>query len=238
MRPVQLLLFVEEADSGRLLDALADGGCRVQLLSRAAELELALRVERPDAVLFDPGVAGSDFLTRMRRQHPSQTLVAWLPRPSSAGVAELLEAGADEALHGGMAAAELLARIRSAVRRGGRPVSSTLELGPLTIDPAHGLVTWQGRELSLTRREREVLHALAESAGHTVRREDLYRLVWGYTMARGDRSVDVNVRRLRNKLAEAADSLEIKTQPGIGYRLELRLSQEAPQPASDLVTGL
>lgn len=235
---MQLLLFAEEVESVRLLDALADGGCSVQAVSRAPDVEFALRLERPDAVLFDPGLAGPDFLARTRRQHPSQTLVAWLPRPSSAAAAELIEAGADEAVHGGMAAAELLARVRSAVRRGGRQVSPTLELGPLTIDSARGLVAWHGRELSLTRREREVLHVLGESAGHTVRREDLYRLVWGYTMARGDRSVDVNVKRLRDKLSAAAPSLEIKTQPGVGYRLEIRVADEAAEPAGDLVTGL
>ena len=67
-------------------------------------------------------------------------------------------------------------------------------------------------------------------------REILYKRVWGYAMARGDRSVDVNVKRLRGKLAKVAGTaLEIKTQPGIGYRLELAAERE---PARDAITAL
>ncbi len=74
----------------------------------------------------------------------------------------------------------------------------------------------------LTQREREVLHVLAEARGRTVRREAIYRHVWGYTMARGDRSVDVNVRRLRAKLLHLeANEIAIRTHPGVGYRLEV-----------------
>ena len=73
-----------------------------------------------------------------------------------------------------------------------------------------------------------MLQILAETAGRPVRREEIYRRVWGYAMARGDRTVDVNVRRLRAKLAQAtAEELQIVTQPGIGYRLDLSLRDEA-----------
>jgi DNA-binding response OmpR family regulator len=74
--------------------------------------------------------------------------------------------------------------------------------------------------LQLTPRERDVLHALAAAQGATVRREVLYRLVWGYAMARGDRTVDVNVKRLRDKLAAAVGApLTIETEQAVGYRL-------------------
>ena len=78
---------------------------------------------------------------------------------------------------------------------------------------------------------------LAESAGRTVPRERLYRQVWGYTMARGDRSVDVNVKRLRDKLAAVPGmAVEIRTQAGVGYRLEEvgsgERGSEAPPAAS------
>jgi DNA-binding response OmpR family regulator len=72
----------------------------------------------------------------------------------------------------------------------------------------------------LTPRERDVLYVLARASGATLRREAIYRAVWGYAMARGDRSVDVNVKRLRDKLAaEVGAPLSIETEPGVGYRL-------------------
>jgi DNA-binding response OmpR family regulator len=94
--------------------------------------------------------------------------------------------------------------------------------GPLVVDRGRGEATWHGRRLQLTPREREVLHALAQAQGATVRRETLYRLVWGYAMARGDRTVDVNVKRLRDKLAAAVGApLSIETEPSVGYRLSV-----------------
>jgi DNA-binding response OmpR family regulator len=117
---------------------------------------------------------------------------------------------------------ELRGRLRRIVERApaGRP--AVVAVGELSIDPAHGEARWRGAELMLTPREREVLHVLAAAEGKAVRREVIYREVWGYTMARGDRSVDVNVKRLRDKLAgTAGGEVEIKTLPGVGYRLEL-----------------
>jgi DNA-binding response OmpR family regulator len=66
--------------------------------------------------------------------------------------------------------------------------------------------------------------------GSTVRRGHLYRIVWGYAMARGDRTVDVNVKRLRDKLAgQIGNPVTVETEPGVGYRLVV---------ASDAVTAL
>jgi DNA-binding response OmpR family regulator len=64
-----------------------------------------------------------------------------------------------------------------------------------------------------------------------VRREVLYRLVWGWAMPRGDRTVDVNVKRLRDKLQRSGAEVEIRTHPGVGYALDVRVTDEA-------VTGL
>jgi DNA-binding response OmpR family regulator len=130
---------------------------------------------------------------------------------------------------------ELAARIGTAARRSGARLGRPLELGSLRIDVVNGEVEWAGQDLGLTRREREVLQALADSAGRTLPREVLYKQVWGYAMARGDRSVDVNVKRLRAKLSRLTEStLVIKTQPGVGYRLELAEERES----SEAVTAL
>jgi DNA-binding response OmpR family regulator len=207
----------------RVESRLVGLGCAlVRTLSNEHEATHALRADRPDALVFEAGVAGDGFLLRARREDPSCALIAWLPSASTATTADLFELGADEVVHEGMGQRELEARIAAVTRRARIRPSRPLELGALRIDDINGEADWDGHDLALTRREREVLHALAESAGRTVPREILYKRVWGYTMARGDRSVDVNVKRVRAKLAKhAASVLEIKTQPGTGYRLEL-----------------
>ncbi|TMK76687.1 MAG: response regulator transcription factor [Actinobacteria bacterium] len=199
------------------------------------EAEHELRTTRPDAVVFEAGTAGEGFLDRARRADPSCALVAWLTGSSSSMAADLFELGADEVLHEGMGQREVGARISAAVRRSRVRPSRPVQLGALRIDDVNGEAEWAGQDLGLTRREREVLHALVDSGGKTMRREVLYKRVWGYAMARGDRSVDVNVKRLRSKLAKLAGSeLEIKTQPGIGYRLELVESREPADPVTAL----
>ena len=118
-----------------------------------------------------------------------------------------------------MGAQEQAARVAALAERAPRPEAAVV-LGPLRVDPERGEATWYGRRLPLTQRERDVLHALAEVGGATIRREVLYRRVWGYAMARGDRAVDVNVKRLRTKLAaEVGAPVAIETEPGVGYRL-------------------
>ena len=100
-----------------------------------------------------------------------------------------------------------------------------LTAGPLEIRPAELQVLADGRRANLTVREFEVVLALAEHPDSVVTREDIYRRVWRGPMAHRDRSVDVFVRKLRHKLAEAApDWAFIHTHFGIGYRF-------SPEPA-------
>ena len=219
-----LVVLDAAADPGarRLVGSLEAAGHDVEPASSGGGAEHAARARRFDAVVFDQHVTGADFLARIRRNHPAHAVVAWVASASSAAVADLLDAGADDVLHPGMSERELGARLAAALRRAGGASAGGVELGRLRVDALHGEATWNGIDLALTGREREVLNVLASSAGRTVRRERIYRDVWGYTMARGDRSVDVNVKRLRRKLAAAdATDVEIKTQPGVGYRLEL-----------------
>jgi len=95
-----------------------------------------------------------------------------------------------------------------------------LRCGELEVRPAEGLVQADGPTLTLSVRELELLVALVRHAGRVVRREDLYRLVWGGQLRPGDRSIDVYVHKLRSKLERALpDRAYIHTHVGFGYRL-------------------
>ena len=180
-----------------------------------------MRADAIDAVVVTPDVADAADLARLVSETSTCAFLVWLGEASSSTAADLLEAGADDVLHGDMGEREVVARIRLAMARSGRrPLEETIEFAGLEIDVAHGEARWKGRDLQLTGRERQVLGVLAAAGGRPVRRETIYRRVWGFTMARGDRSVDVNVTRLRGKLALAESGVLIKTQPGVGYRLE------------------
>jgi DNA-binding response OmpR family regulator len=110
---------------------------------------------------------------------------------------------------------------------------SAIELGPLTVIPGDRLARTGGRTLMLSSRETHLLIALARRAGRIVDRDELSRLAWGRTLRKGDRSVDVYVRRLRVKLEEATPGCEfIHTHVGLGYRLAPEWSQApAASPA-------
>jgi len=203
----------------RLIATLTRAGWAVRAPARG-EPERRPHGQEAPAILFDPAIVALERVARLRRDDPERPLIGWLSQPSSTQAAALIEAGADEVLSGAMGERELAVRATRALRRRGAEPSAPLVLGGLTVDPVAGEVRWEGREVELTRRERELLAVLAASVGRTLRREAIHRAVWGHAMARGDRTVDVTVSRLRRRLAAAGTTIEIVTQPGIGYRLD------------------
>jgi len=107
-------------------------------------------------------------------------------------------------------------------------VPETLYAGELEIRLEEGLVLATGRALTLSVREFELLVAMARRVGAIITREELYRSVWGGPLRVGDRSVDVYVSKLRNKLERALpDRRFIHTHPGFGYRFQ-------PQPSRNV----
>jgi DNA-binding response OmpR family regulator len=215
----------------RVQRALDAAGCRPD---RAASLgEAELRVGGgADALLLDGRLIDSDVCARLRRRAPAAAIVAWLAVSSGTRTVELLGLAVDEVVSAAMGDAEIGARVVAAIRRERRTGGHVVEIGRLRVDVTGGEANWDGIELPLTPRERELLAVLAEARGQALRREVVYRRVWGYAMARGDRTVDVNVKRLRAKLARAAgDEIGVRTQPGFGYRLQVT-------PTSDAVTNV
>jgi DNA-binding response OmpR family regulator len=216
-----LLLLASKLDPAgrRLITSLSGGGWTVRTLSPRADAARPLSLQDAAAILFDPGLIGFDGVAALRREHPERPLIGWLSTPSSTLAAALIEAGADEVLSGAMGERELAVRTARALRRRGAPPHGPLAVGALTVDLGAAEVRWEGRKLELTRRERELLSVLASAVGRTLRREAIHRAVWGHAMARGDRTVDVTVSRLRRRLGVAGAAVEIVTQPGVGYRL-------------------
>jgi DNA-binding response OmpR family regulator len=134
-----------------------------------------------------------------------------------------LRLGADDWLAKPCHPEELIARVEAVVRRRRRTESRSgagpVLVGELEIRADRFQAFVEGRSVDLTRREFELIELLSGAEGRVLEREEIYQRVWGYAMARGDRSVDVFVRKLRQKLEKASPQWRyIHTHFGVGYR--------------------
>lgn len=180
------------------------------------------------AIIVDPALVGAmsaEYLQKIGELLEGVGLIVCAKQSTVAQRVRGLRAGADDWIGKPCHPEEVVARVDAVTRRH-RRVAAELEAGsgPLTAGELEFRtdryeVLAAGRPLELTRREYELLLLLARSDGRVLPREDIYQQVWGYAMARGDRSVDVFVRKVRNKLEAASpDWRYVHTHFGIGYR--------------------
>jgi DNA-binding response OmpR family regulator len=201
---------------GFAVESLGDGRTALErLLTSPCDL-LILDVQLP-------GLDGLALCAEIRRDKRTRMvpIVMLTARGDEVDRVLGLEMGADDYVVKPFSPRELVARIRAVLRRT-RPAPGTapITVGRLSIDPAAHIVTVGDAPVSLTRREFDLLRALVEARGRVLSREYLLDHVWGYTAAEEieSRTVDVHVRRLRQKLG--AEGQRIGTVTGVGYRLE------------------
>ncbi len=225
--PAIKVLFIEDDDRLARLTAryLESHGVSVEHAADGADgLVRALRGAY-DVVLLDLMLPRRDGLEvcrelRAKRDVPVIMLTA---RGEEADRVLGLEMGADDYMPKPFSSRELLARIRAVVRRArgqAGPAQKQLRVGRLVVDPATLRATLDGRTLPLTTYEFNLLRVLAERPGRVLTREQLLDLVTGTTEEAFDRSIDVHISRLRQKLGDDPRSPEIlKTVRGAGYLL-------------------
>lgn len=187
-----------------------------------------------NALLVDPALLGDEawsYLEHTASLLPDLGLVVCTGRSTVAQRVRGLRLGVDDWMTKPCHPEEAMARIEAVSRRRTRTrgrhehESSPLAAGEIEVRPDRFQAFVKGDPLELTRREFELLYLLAEERGQVLEREQIYQRVWGYAMAHGDRSVDVFVRKLRQKLEKRSPSWSyIHTHFGIGYRFE-------PEPA-------
>ena len=178
---------------------------------------------RLHALIVNPALTGLDYVERVATALPGLALLVCSGPVTVSERVKGLRAGADDWVTKPCHPEELLARIQAVLRRrraGELPLEeTTIEAGELAIRPDRydAYVGEQGA--SLSRKEFELLRQLAAADGRVLEREDIYQRVWGYTMVRGDRSVDVFVRKLRQKLEQTSPGWRyVHTHFGVGYR--------------------
>src|SRR4051794_13048257 len=246
--PGPIRLAVLDSDSGfvhvliRRAEAL---GWQYRQLEAAPRVEefVAMRVH---ALVVDPAVLGPGawgWIEEVAAALPGMGLIVCTGRTSVAQRVRGLRLGADDWITKPCHPEEVLARIEAVGRRRKRAAAREDEQpfveGELEIRADQFQAFAMGRSADLTRREFEVLELLARAKGKVLQREEIYQAVWGYAMAHGDRSVDVFVRKVRQKLEKASpDWSYIHTHFGVGYRFDPERrgpggGDEGPAPGPD-----
>ncbi len=187
-----------------------------------------LRYEHADVCVLDlmlPELDGWEIIAAARKEGIGTPILVVSARGGEQDRVRTLELGADDYLVKPFSMEELVARVRAAARRGARPLvaerGDAIEIEELRIDPSV-VQAFVGQEsLDLTPTEFRLLHMLASERGRVVTRDELLQALWGRRHTYRDRTVDVFVRKLREKIdRRAARHTFIQTRYGVGYRFE------------------
>jgi DNA-binding response OmpR family regulator len=227
VRGVAQVLVVEDDPTIRtaLVRGLTERGHAVASAPTGlAGLEHAVG-HRPDVVVLDLGLPDVDgtAVLRMLRGVSRVPVVVATARDDEAEIVAVLDAGADDYVVKPFSAAQLDARIRAVLRRGGGgddPHDTEVVVGGLRIDPRSRQASVDGRPLELTPREFDLLHYLAARPGRVVSKRELLTEVWQLPYGGADKTVDVHLSWLRRKLGETAQQARyLHSVRGVGVRI-------------------
>ena len=236
--PVRLAVL--DADSGFvqvLTKRLETAGWQHRVLASPVPLD-SLVAMRLNAVVVDLAVLGPqawNYLEQLCARLPHLAVVVCTGSSTVAQRVRGLRMGADDWLSKPCHPEELIARIEAVMRRRRRAETRTeaqpVVIGQVEIRADQFQAFVAGASADLTRREFELIQLLAAAEGQVLPREEIYERVWGYAMIHGDRSVDVFVRKLRQKLERVSPQWRyIHTHFGIGYRFAAELAEGVGVP--------
>jgi two-component system response regulator MtrA len=218
-----VMVVDDDQDLAEMLGiVLTSSGFDVDLVSRGDEALEVFRNNPPDLVLLDvmlPGIDGIE-VCRLIRKESMVPIVMLSAKGETQDIVRGLEAGADDYMQKPFRdKAELVARIRTRLRRTNSDITGLLVIGDLTIDVTAHEVRRGSTNIQLTRLEFDLLVALAKDPGRVFSRDALLSEVWGYRQTTDTRLVNVHVQRLRSKIEHDAEHPEIvMTVRGVGYK--------------------
>src|SRR3954453_3665974 len=247
--PIRLAVLDSDTGFLQVLSKRLEGaGWQYRVLASPVPLD-ALVALRLNAIVLDLAVLGPqgwNYLEKLCARMPGLGVIVCTGPSSVAQRVRGLRMGADDWVTKPCHPEELIARVEAVVRRRKR-AEARAEAGPVVVgeveirgDQFQAL--GGGGSVALTRREFELIQLLAGAEGQVLQREEIYQRVWGYAMVHGDRSVDVFVRKLRQKLERASPGWRyIHTHFGVGYRFSPEpvdavadpVAQPAPVAAGD-----
>ena len=224
MKRQRVLVVDDDPDIRRLVSAYLDRDGMEVITAEDGETALVQEAtQQPDIVVLDlmlPGIGGLDVLRTIRARGP-RPIVLLTARDEVTDRVLGLELGADDYVTKPFHPRELVARVHSVLRRAQAPSSTwTARVGDLDIDIERRLVRRDGKPISLTRTEFDLLAELVRADGRVRSRANLLGAVAGPSSFALERSIDSHIRNLRRKLEpDTGEPRYVVTVPGIGYRL-------------------
>ena len=223
-----LIVEDDELIAGGMATHLTKAGFEAFRVSNGEAGLARLRFERPDVCVLDlmmPRLDGWKLIETARAEGIGTPIVVVSARGSKQDRIHALEIGADDYLVKPFSMNELVARVRAAARRGVRDQEvergEAIEIEELRVDPRSFQAYVDEENVELTPTEFRLLYALACERGRVLTRDELLQRIWGRRLTRRDRTVDVFVRKLREKVdARASQHSFVQTRYGVGYKLE------------------
>ncbi|MFT3846700.1 MAG: response regulator transcription factor [Lacibacter sp.] len=219
----KILIADDEPDILEILEYnLTAGGFTVVKAKDGAEALDIARKEKPDLIILDvmmPRKNGMEVCQLLRSQPEfSSTLIIMLTALSDeSSHIKGLETGADDYVSKPISPKVLTSRVNALFRRTFRSDEAVIKLGDLQIDKEQFLVKYKGQDIVLAKKEFELLALLASKPGRVFLRHEILSQVWGAEVIVGDRTIDVHIRKIRQKLGIDC----ITTVKGVGYKFEL-----------------
>jgi two-component system alkaline phosphatase synthesis response regulator PhoP len=178
---------------------------------------------RPDLVILDimmPKMNGVEVCKILRsKEEYNETIILFLTALSDeASHINGLETGADDYVTKPISPKVLVSRVNAVFRRFHKEEGKSLKLGNMTIDPEKFMVTLDGKDIVLAKKEFELLFLLASKPGRVFLRNEILSQVWGAEVIVGDRTIDVHIRKIRQKLGIDC----VTTVKGVGYKFEMQ----------------
>lgn len=175
----------------------------------------------PSLIILDlmlPGMSGMELCRRLRREPQTENtpIIMLTAKAAEFDKVSGLETGADDYVVKPFSIKEVVARVRAVLRRAEKDVAPTYKDEKLSVDFADMRVSCEGNDVKLTRKEFALLSHLIKSSGRVATRQQLLDNVWGYSYFGDTRTLDVHIRRLRQKMENCGQCIE--TVVGIGYR--------------------
>ena len=224
-----MIYFLEDDNSIRelVVYTMNSTGYDAVGFAKPAEFWAAMEQEMPSLVLLDimlPGEDGLQILKKLRANPLTKKLPVMMLTAKDSEYDKVLglDSGADDYVPKPFGMMELMARIKALLRRAGpqEPDDKEYILDKLYVSPSRHLVKVDGKEVSLTLKEFELLCFLLENDGMVLTRDKILARIWGYDFDGETRTVDVHVRTLRQKLGECGAFIE--TVRGVGYKIDRR----------------
>jgi two-component system, OmpR family, alkaline phosphatase synthesis response regulator PhoP len=180
------------------------------------------RISQPDLVVLDmmmPRKNGVQVCEILRAQNQFRdTLIMFLTALSDeATQLKGFDTGADDYVSKPVSTNVFVSKVNALFRRVKKPENKTLEIGTLIVDPEKFIIPYEGKEIVLAKKEFELLYLLASKPGRVFLRNEILSQVWGNDVIVGDRTIDVHIRKIRQKLGVDC----ITTVKGVGYKFEL-----------------